>query len=264
MKTSIRQMKRRIGLMFAFGLNASTMPVSAHATVIANACGVPVHHALIEVGHHKPPQVFTPEEKNGRIEFNFLATATDPLTVMCFRTADEASLFRVPLPDGLTRCHFADAALSCRTDKAGIAPALPEQRSIASLPPPVAQAFLAWSEECGTTSQAVFSDDYLTIVDIDQDGDEDYILNGDGATCVTNGKVIARGGGNGGTSLKIFTRQGKAVTATLDLFTQSAKIYAHKGFAAVTTPDTSYRIASGKVSKVRSSKNGTVVYTLIR
>ncbi len=264
MKTSIRQMKRRIGLMLAFGLNASTMPISAHATVIANACGVPVHHALIEVGHHKPPQVFTPEENNGRIEFNFLATATDPLTAMCFRTADEASLFRVPLPDGLTHCHFVNGALSCTTDKAGTAPAQPEQRSIASLPPPVAQAFLAWSEECGTTSEAVFSDDYLTMVDIDQDGDEDYILNGDGATCVANGKVVARGGGNGGTSLKIFTRQGKAVTAVLDLFTQSVDIRSHKGFGTVATPDGSYRIANGKVSKSNSSKNGTVAYSLIR
>lgn len=258
----LRRHRGRIGV--ACGLAVSILPISANATTIFNACGVPVHHALVEVGHQSPPQVFTPEQRNERIEFNFLATATDPLTAMCFRTVEESSLFRVPLPDGLTRCHFAEGALSCSGDTVSAAPVPTEQRSIAGLPPLVAQAFLAWNEECGTTSEAVFSEDYLTVVDIDHDGDEDYILNGDGATCIANDKVVARGGGNGGTSLKIFTRQGKHVTAALDLFTQSAEIRAHKGFTTVTTPDDSYRIVNGKASKAKPSSGGEVVYTLGR
>ncbi|MGP4686732.1 hypothetical protein ACSV5K_10255 [Agrobacterium pusense] len=248
----------------ACSLMVAMTPISANATILPNACGVPVHHALVEVGRRTPPQVFNPEQRNGRIEFNFLATATDPLTAMCFRTAEESSLFRVPLPEGLTRCHFADGALSCTSEKAGSATAPTEQRSITSLPPPVAQAFLAWSEECGTTGEAVFSDDYLTMLDIDGDGDKDFILNGDGATCVVNGKVIARGGGNGGTSLKIFTWEGNGATISLDLFTQSAEVRSHKGFSSVTTPDGSYRIANDKKVKFKAPKGGKLIYTLGR
>ncbi|WP_143241427.1 hypothetical protein [Agrobacterium tumefaciens] len=133
------------------------------------------------------------------------------------------------------------------------------------MPPAVAKAFLAWQEQCGPSGEAEFTEDYLTVLDIDGDGDPDYILNGDGATCVENGRVVARGGGNGGTSLMIFTRQGQAVSEALDVFTQGAEIRAHKGFASVTTVEgTTLRIAGDKATKSRSITGGRVVYTLGR
>lgn len=222
---------------------------------------MPVHHALVEIGSHKPPQIFTPELNNGRMEFNYLAEATEPLTAMCFRTSDEGSLFRVPLPQGQTRCVFAEGVLSCvaATQRS------PEPASSGGMPPAVAQAFLAWNEQCAPDGTAEFSDEYLTVRDIDGDGHDDYILNGDGATCVENGKVVARGGGNGGTSLQIFTRNGTAVSKALDVFTQGAEVRAHKGFATVKTVEgTTYRIANGRATKAKPSRGGVVVYTLGR
>ncbi|KXG87590.1 hypothetical protein [Agrobacterium bohemicum] len=242
-----------------------TAPAAAAQSVaIANACGIPVHHAFIEVGKHEPPQVFTPDKNDGRWEFNFLATATEPLTAMCFRTTDKATLFRVPLPEGLTRCHFEDKALACSSESVRVAPVPTEQRSMEGMPSAVAQAFLAWRKACGDTAEAVFSDDYLTVVDIDHDGDDDYVLNGDEATCVADGKVVSRSGGNGGTSLTIFTQQAKTVTKALAVFTQSADVRAHKGFATVATADGIYRLTNGKAAKIKSRNGGDVVYSLGR
>ncbi len=141
----------------------------------------------------------------------------------------------------------------------------PEAAALGGMPPAVAQAFLAWNEQCAPDGTAEFSSDYLTAVDIDGNGDEDYVLNGDGATCVENGKVVARGGGNGGTSLQIFTRQGNTVRKALDVFTQGAEIRSHKGFATVKTLEgTIFRIANGKVTKAKPSNGGAIVYTLGR
>ena len=130
------------------------------------------------------------------------------------------------------------------------------------IPPIVMQEFHAWAAECETTSEAFFSDDYLTVVDID--GEKYYVLNGDGATCVANGRVVLRGGGNGGTSLKIFARQNRNVIVSLDLFVQSAELKAYHGFAIVITPDATYRIANGKAFKIKPTTGGTTVYTLGR
>ncbi|MDR6100570.1 hypothetical protein QE369_000748 [Agrobacterium larrymoorei] len=235
--------------------------LAAQPVTIANACGVPVHHALVEIGSHKPPQVFTPELNNGRMEFNYLAEGTEPLTAMCFRTADEGSLFRVLLPQGLRQCVFVAGALTCT----GTAAEALSTASAGGMPPAVAQAFLAWNEQCAPDGTAEFSDEYLTVRDIDGDGHDDYILNGDGATCVENGKVVARGGGNGGTNLQIFTHRGKAVSKALDVFTQGAEVRAHKGFATVKTVEgTTFRIAKGKAANAKPSKGGVVVYTLRR
>lgn len=240
-----------------------TVPsVAAQTASLANACGVPVHHALVKIGSHKPPQVFTPEPNGGRMEFNHLSEATEPLAAMCFRSAEESSLFRVPLPRGLTRCVFADGALACSGTSVTASPA---SADISGLPPAVAKAFLTWQEQCGPSGEAEFTEDYLAVVDLDGDGDPEYILNGDGATCVENGRVVARGGGNGGTRLKIFTRQGQTVSEALDVFTQGAEIRAHQGFASVTTVEgTTFRIAGGKPTKSRSITGGRVVYTLGR
>lgn len=132
------------------------------------------------------------------------------------------------------------------------------------MPPAVAEAYLAWHAQCDPPSEAVFSDEYLTVVDIDDDGDDDYVLNGDGASCVENGRVVARGGGNGVTSFKIIMRTGDTVTEVLDVFTQGAEIRAHKGFATVKTLEGSYRIDNGKAAKAKPSGEGRVVYTLGR
>ncbi|WHA39729.1 hypothetical protein [Agrobacterium larrymoorei] len=240
-----------------------TVPSFAAQTAsLTNACGVPVHHALVEIGRHTPPQIFTPEPNNGRMEFNYLREATEPLTAMCFRTAEESSLFRVPLPQSLTRCAFTDGALAC----SGIpVPASAASSAPSGMPPAVTKAFLAWQAQCEAPGEAVFSEDYLTVVDIDGDGNQDYVLNGDGATCVDHGKVVARGGGNGGTSLTIFTRQGQAVSKALEVFTQGAEIRSHKGYATLTMVEgTTYGLANGKATKSKPDNGGTVVYTLGR
>lgn len=239
----------------------STVPTDAAQPMLPNACGVPVHHALVEIGSHKPPEIFTPELNNGRIEFNYLGEASEPLTAMCFRTVEETSLFRVPLPPGLARCVFTGGALACSSAPAG--DTVPLELS-QGLPPAVAKEMDAWRQECGPSGRAEFSADYLSRGDIDRDGAADFILNGDGATCVENGRVVARGGGNGGTSLKIFIGKGRAADPALDIFTQSAEITAHKGFAIIKTPEGTYRLAGGKAAKSKPVAGGELVYTLGR
>ncbi|WP_154962985.1 hypothetical protein [Agrobacterium tumefaciens] len=130
------------------------------------------------------------------------------------------------------------------------------------IPPVVAQEFHAWADKCETTSEAFFSDDYLTVVDIDSE--KYYVFNGDGATCVANDRVVLRGGGNGGTSLKIFARQNGNLIVSLDLFVQSAEMKAYRGFAIVTTPDATYRIANGQAIKIKPTTGGRTVYMLGR
>ncbi len=252
---------RAITLSLLPAILSAVPTVAAQPAVLPNACGVPVHHALVEIGSHKPPQIFTPELNNGRMEFNFLGEASEPLTAMCFRTAEESSLFRVPLPPGLERCAFTAGALTCSPAPTGDTTASGPSRG---LPPAVAKEMDAWRKGCGPSGRAVFSDDYLSRGDIDRDGAADFILNGDGATCVENGRVVARGGGNGGTSLKIFMGKGKAADPALDIFTQSAEITAHKGFAILRTPEGTYRLAGGKAAKSKPVAGGELVYTLER
>lgn len=234
---------------------------AAQPAMLPNACGVPVHHALVEIGSHKPPHIFTPELNNGRMEFNYLREASEPLTAMCFRTAEESSLFRVPLPPGLERCAFTAGALTCSLAPTGDTTASgPSQ----GLPLTVAKEMDAWRKECGPSGRAEFSADYLSRGDIDRDGAADFVLNGDGATCVENGRVVARGGGNGGTSLKIFMGKGRAADPALDIFTQGAEIYAHRGFAIVKAQEGTYRIANGRATKTKPVAGGNLIYTLER
>lgn len=137
--------------------------------------------------------------------------------------------------------------------------------SLDGLPDIVRQAFVEWESGCAPDGQGSFSEDYLTTADIDGDGRPDFILNGDGATCIEKGDIVARGGGNGGTSLKVFTRKGGTLAKTLDVFTQHAEIRAHKGFAIVATAEGTFKLANGKATKVRNApKGGKLVYTLAR
>ncbi|WP_158665266.1 hypothetical protein [Ensifer adhaerens] len=279
---------------------ADATPVSA-GTTVANACGVPVNSALVEIGSHQPPKIFTPETVNGHWEFNYLSEADEPLTAMCFRTKDESSLFRVPLPTGLSRCQFDTGALSCSAEaKSGTVQGTnldelsPEQKArlsaaademmmndpysrslleepkarieasdytgerptLAGLPTVVAEEFIKWDRSCGQDANGNFTEDYLTMTDIDQDGDQDFILNGDGASCVQSGKIVAMGGGNGGTNLIVFTRQAAKFTKTLDVFIQSAEIRSHQGFTTVVTSDGSYKLISGKAIKLAKPLEG--------
>ncbi|SOC48170.1 hypothetical protein SAMN05892877_14114 [Rhizobium subbaraonis] len=261
-------------------------PVAA-GTTIANACGVPVNSALVEIGSHQPPKVFTPETINGHWEFNYLFEADEPLTAMCFRTKEESSLFRVPLPTGLSRCRFEAGALSCSADaksgavqggdanriiqgaggkRSGAQPTYTGERpSLAGLPAAVAREFIAWDQVCGEDAIGSFTEDYLTVTDIDQDGDQDFILNGDGASCVQNGKIVTMAGGNGGTGLKVFTGQEGEVSKALDIFTTGAEIRSHEGFAIVIASQRKYKLADGNATETsKIPKGGDAVYALGR
>lgn len=302
------------------GESGSGTQISAKPPKIENACGRIVESALIEIGSHQPPRIFTPEQKDGRWEFSFLKEAGDEsIGAMCFGTKDEASLYRVPLPKGLERCVFSAGALACwdsqeQTDgelermfsspddvpkdaagraalkarlnamadrmvesdpyslslldepKALIQPQYTGERpSLEGLPESVAMEFVKWDTGCGNNANGSFTEDFLTKIDIDGNGSDDFVLNGDGASCVRDGKTVSRGGGNGGTSLKVFTRQGKKITKALSIFTQGAEIRTHKGFAVVTTTEGNYKLANGKASKLKNvPKGGQLVYSLGR
>jgi hypothetical protein len=310
-------------------------PSSDDKPSIENACGVLVQNALIEIGEHKPPKVFTPERVNGRLEFNYLSEADEPLRAMCFSGTDDKSLYREPLPEGLRRCEFENRKLSCwgkldlktlsfsknsnestdnlealfrdpdrvpkdpysrraMEERLGVLademaatdpysqalidepkvladPASQDQLEyvgerpyVDDLPSAVQQEFFDWDSSCQRDQKDAvgkFSPDYLTKVDIDLDGKDDFILNNDGASCSVDGKVVAHGGGNGGTVLRIISHNKKV----LEDFTQGAEVFAYKGYAVVRTGGGIFKITKGKSTKIaKRPKGGKSVYVLSR
>lgn len=59
------------------------------------------------------------------------------------------------------------------------------------------------------------------------------------------------------------SKKGEGGWPALDIFTKSAGITAHKGFAIIKTPGGTYRIAGGKAAKSKPAE-GELVYTLGR
>lgn len=237
--------------------------VDAQKPDIENACGIKVANALVELGKHQPPKVFTPEEKNGRWEFNYLNEADEPMSVMCFRTKDESSLFRVPLPDNLSRCVLANGDLSCWGGAVKAANVV----SAPDIPAAVLKSFKEKQEECNdgdVHADAYFGDKFMTVVDIDGDGRDDYILNGDEVVCKwSNGERPNIG--NGGTSFTIYMGSPKGIVKTYENFLQGARVLKFKGYAVLDVAGGPYRVKSGIAKKLRSAPaGGQLIYELSR
>lgn len=402
----------------------------ADAPSIDNACGVPVASAIVEIGSHQPPKVFTPENVDGHVEFNYLREGQEPLTAMCFRKHSDDSIFRVPLPAGLSRCAFEDGKLACwSTERAAAAvnlsgsgpnldfdkspchsavgqsgpyvsariypvldkdgrlkyfdaqdgsswiktfanltpdkavrlvdlgkadgwaiyqaigangefkgfsarylfgdlgdstclpidetrplldvfdipkvavaaflqgygakvpsdtmemrstlvkllsekavtggppPASPVYKNDTDLPDAVFQSLKDFRRQCHEQqppSVAVFSEDYVTIADIDGDGRHDYILNGDGAHCESNGKATTLPG-NGGTTLTIYMDSAAGLAKTYNGFLQGARLLQFKGFAILDADGGPFKLRRGHLSRTNQiPKGGREIYVLAR
>jgi hypothetical protein len=142
--------------------------------------------------------------------------------------------------------------------------------SFQGMPEAVANDIKKWISYCKESNWTQqFSSDFITYVDIDGDGDKDWVLNGDEMSCVDErGDHSASGGGSGGASLDLFvTVRGDVVP--LNLFVQSATIHQFTGYAALEIADNKgrnlFRMRDGKLTKLRSlPQGGKVVYNLGR
>src|SRR5690606_32098101 len=74
------------------------------------------------------------------------------------------------------------------------------------LPEPVALALVEWDDYCRSSHNSIaqFQGDYLTKVDVDGDGDEDWVLQGKGLKCIKNGRETSAGHGNLTMQVKVF------------------------------------------------------------
>ncbi|MDF3212586.1 MULTISPECIES: hypothetical protein [Mesorhizobium] len=137
------------------------------------------------------------------------------------------------------------------------------------LPQPV-YPFLAAMQLCDTNEDASFQDNFLTIEDIDGDGDDDYLFDMKGVRCV--GKDGRDHGitGNHAAGLTILTTTKNGIEKVFDEPVFSAEIRRFKGYA---TAMISYEFSmndhprkylifkDGKVTKAKKPQNGgKVVY----
>lgn len=121
-------------------------------------------------------------------------------------------------------------------------------------------------EEGGTS---FFDNEYIYIVDVDDNGVEDYVFNGDGASCLKDGQTISKDGGNGGATLTLFLSTKKGSKKIIQAMTQTATIRVFKGYGVLEADSDSghavIQLKTGKASKLkRSPKGGEVVFELAR
>ncbi|MEP6565551.1 MAG: hypothetical protein ABJB10_10460 [Mesorhizobium sp.] len=144
--------------------------------------------------------------------------------------------------------------------------------NVDSLPEKVAAQILDWDSTCkGDGVESTFNDDFLKRIDIDRDGDDDFILNADGMMC-SNG---ARGGGRDGTTFQVFMTTPSGAILAIDEIVQGAIIKSFKGYAVAAIEREGstdgwivverFKLRNGHVSKIsRMPHGGSIAYELSR
>lgn len=137
------------------------------------------------------------------------------------------------------------------------------------LPQPV-YPFIAAMHLCDNDENASFQDSFLTVMDIDGDGDNDYLFDMKGVRCVAKDGTGHGITGNHAAGLTILTPTKKGIVKVFDEPVFSAEIKRFKGYAAATIsyefsmtdhPKKFLVFKDGKVAKGKKSPNGgEVVY----
>ncbi|MGE7370012.1 hypothetical protein ACQKKX_13245 [Neorhizobium sp. NPDC001467] len=138
-----------------------------------------------------------------------------------------------------------------------------------NFPPPIAEAISNWKRYCEEIQgfEAVFSKDFITNVDIDQDGDKDIILDGHEKMCVrgASGEVSDRGSGNGN-SIEIYTVAKRGMSGERFDNIRRGRVIEWKGFAVFVYEATTgvrhvVQLKGGKLASLKAEpRGGKVVY----
>ncbi len=236
MSPSIRWMPLTLALLCAGAVHAADKP---------NLCASGTKRASIAIGSGDAGAFAASREVKGWLTFSNLDAIGKDLWAVCF-TANGNRASR-PLPAGVKECQTKAGVLRC-SDTAGelersvadknaaaTAATINARRSLAldGLPDAVVASVARWEDVCRKENGSIpqFSPDFVKRVDLDGDGREDFVLNGDGKSCVDakTGAVTAAGGGNGGTSLVLFLNAGDSFKK-LEFSVQTAEIRRFKGY----------------------------------
>lgn len=269
-------------LLLVYGVVACCTGV-AQATDAPNLCAAGTKRASIAIGSAESEAFAASREIGGWLTFGALDTLGRDLWAVCF--APDGSKTTNPLPPDIKECQTRAGVLRCSrvagalersvaTKTSDEAAARLHEREIIktkNLPDAVVAYAARWSNSCredGSIPQ--FAADFITPVDVDGDGNRDFILNGDGETCVDakTGAVTAAGGGNGSTSMALFLNM-RGEFKKLEFSVQSAEILRFRGFAVVAVHSDRghqlFLIKGGHASRIQAiPSGGKDVYTLSR
>ncbi|SOC89906.1 hypothetical protein SAMN05421890_4894 [Ensifer adhaerens] len=256
----------------------------AYAVDAPNLCAIGTKRASIAIGSGDAGAFAASREVKGWLTFSNLDTIGKDLWAVCF--APNGERVSRALPAGVKECQTKAGVLRCSgsageleravADKEAISTAatLSARRSVAidGLPDAVVASIARWEDTCRKENGSIpqFTPDFITPVDVDGDGHRDYILNGDGETCVdgTTGAVTSAGGGNGGTSLILILNSGGRFQK-LEFGVQSAEILRFKGFGVAVLAGAegrqAFRLQAGAATRIKAvPSGGQHVYSLSR
>ncbi|WP_141402149.1 hypothetical protein [Rhizobium subbaraonis] len=142
------------------------------------------------------------------------------------------------------------------------------QQMTEAYPVPLMLALSDFSAACfalDSNYSVTFTDDFVTRIDIDGDGDLDYIATGDGVVCQDSGGVAhLRGSDNSGLRVLILTNASSGPALALDAKVSGGTVQRHNGFAVLDGGSGAvYQIADGKSQPLQTSpEGGEIVYSL--
>lgn len=269
-------------LLLVYGVVACCTGV-AQATDAPNLCAAGTKRASIAIGTAESGAFAASREIQGWLTFEALNTIGKDLWVVCY--APDGTKTGRPLPADVKECQTKAGVLRCSNvagaleksvaaKASGDAAARHREREVVNtdgLPDAVVAYAARWANACRQDGHVPqFASDFITPVDVDGDGKQDFILNGDGETCVDSatGGVTASGGGNGGTSFVIVANV-RGHYRKLEFFVQSAEVLRYRGFAVAVIDGNNgrqvMRIRSGQAERIsRVPSGGELVYTLSR
>lgn len=261
---------------------------------LQDICPAQTKRASVAIGKSESNNYAGSREIGGWLTFLDLQRYDELLWAVCFSQNNERAVYL--LPKGLQECRTKDGRMTCSTESFAEThkvnpPKENEETKVSDredalklamyeaanldtmgLPSIVVQSIADWTEYCVNEEDALqqFTSETITYVDIDGDGDGDFILNGDEMTCVDpkTGNVRAGGGGNGATSLEVFTNKGKSFVRHY-FYVERAEILKYRGYAVVwlvgVDGEEAFRIKDGKVTRVKAvPQGGEQVYFLGR
>ncbi|WP_105405467.1 hypothetical protein [Neorhizobium sp. T7_12] len=190
------------------------------------------------------------ESDRGHIFENQLFAATSPTSCEAIRSPNQVEVANLPV--GIVDLYVDNLDLAKTAPKEkrqvlkqwadGEAPPrngavsnpTPELPDVPKYPPAIIVGWQEFRDTCLTDqgNTVAFENDFLTSVDIDNDGDLDYITNGDGILCKSaNGSVLHSGGGNGAVQIMIFNTTKSGIKLAFHKLVASGFMEKHDNFA---------------------------------
>lgn len=138
---------------------------------------------------------------------------------------------------------------------------------LATYPKPLVRELKGYSDECRMHGGDLrFGPEFVRRLDVDRDGRDDYVANGDHLFCLdSENRPQLIGGGNKVTSLRVIMNTPAGPMMALDEMVPSGKLYSYAGSAVWDGGSGTWRLSRGKAEEIKSvPRNGRVIFELSR